>query len=143
MSLDLPRLAERGGDIPLLAYHFLDMFRRRMDKKVRGIASEALELLAGYAYPGNVRELMNIMERAVALCQGDIVTAHDLPPDLAAVELASFTQPKEGPPTLEQLERNYIEHVLQLAGGVRGKAAEILGIDRVSLWRKMKKYNLD
>ncbi len=143
VNLELPRLAERGGDIPLLAYHFLEMFRRRMKKPVRGLAPEALKILSSYAYPGNVRELMNIMERAMALCQGELVMARDLPPDLSSVELASFSRPSGAPPTLEELERSYIEHVLQQSGGVRNRAAEILGIDRVSLWRKMKKFNLE
>ena len=142
VSLELPGLAERTGDVPLLAYYFLDVFKARMGKKVRGITQEALNLLSGYPYPGNVRELMNILERAVALCEGDLIQARDLPPDLAQVEVAVF--PKEGGeiPTLEELERQYIEHILKLTGGVRSKAAAILGIDRVSLWRKMKKHDL-
>jgi DNA-binding NtrC family response regulator len=142
VSLTLPRLAERRDDIPLLVYHFLEKFKRRMGKKIVGIAPEALALLSGYAYPGNVRELRNIMERAVALCQGDMILARDLPPDLASVELANFTRTSGEAPTLEQLEKEYIRHILGMAGGVRSKAAEILGIDRVSLWRKMKKYGL-
>jgi len=143
VGLELPRLAERSGDIELLAYHFLEQFRRRMKKKVRGIAPEALALLVSYAYPGNVRELMNIMERAVALCQGQLIQVRDLPPDLAAVQLASFAQSRGRGHTLEDLERSYIEHILKQAGGVRTRAAEILGIDRVSLWRKLKKYGLE
>ena len=142
VSLSLPRLAERSGDIPLLVYHFLDKFKRRMGKRLAGIDPEALALLSGYAYPGNVRELRNIMERAVALCQGDIILARDLPPDLASVELANFSRSPGEAPTLEQLERDYIRHILEITGGVRTKAAEMLGIDRVSLWRKMKKYGL-
>ncbi|MEW5913425.1 MAG: sigma-54 dependent transcriptional regulator [Thermodesulfobacteriota bacterium] len=143
VGLELPRLAERSGDIELLAYHFLEKFRRRMDKKLRGIAPEALALLASYAYPGNVRELMNIMERAVALSQGPLIQVRDLPQDLAAVQLATFAQTHGRGATLEDLERSYIEHILKQAGGVRTRAAEILGIDRVSLWRKIKKYGLE
>lgn len=143
VNLKLPNLAERGGDIQLLAYYFLGVFTRSMDKKFRGISSHALELLTSYAYPGNVRELANIMERAVALCTGDMIRQRDLPPDLAAVELASFTRTRGEEFTLEEMERRYIEHILEISGGVRTKAAAILGIDRVSLWRKMKKYQLD
>ena len=142
VQLEVPRLAERGEDIPLLAYHFLERFQRRMDKKIRGISHEALQLLISYPFPGNVRELMNIMERAAALCRDNVIHTRDLPPDLASVELSSFSRPDDEIPTLEQLERDYIEHVLKRAGGVRTKAADMLGIDRVSLWRKMKKYNL-
>ena len=86
---------------------------------------------------------MNIMERAVALCRGETITAQDLPPDLAAVELAPFPRPGQEAPTLDKLERAYIEQVLRQVGGARAKAADILGIDRVSLWRKMKKYDLE
>lgn len=143
VSLLLPRLAERGDDIQLLAYYFLGTFNRRMKKEVRGIAPRAMELLTSYAYPGNVRELANIVERAVALCRQEMITERDLPPDLAAVELASFSRPDSEVPTLEELERRYIEHILEITGGVRTRAADILGIDRVSLWRKIKKYGLE
>ena len=143
VSLVLPRLAERGSDIQLLAYYFLGVFNRRMEKEVRGIAPEALELLNGYAYPGNVRELANIMERAVALCDQDLIGARDLPPDLAEVELTSFSGMDKEELTLEEMERRYIEHILEISGGVRTRAAGILGIDRVSLWRKMKKFDLE
>jgi DNA-binding NtrC family response regulator len=143
VSLALPRLAERGEDIQLLAYYFLGVFNRRMNKKIRGITPRALELLTSYAYPGNVRELTNIIERSVALCRQDMITERDLPPDLAAVELASFSRPGGEAPTLEEMERRYIEHILEITGGVRTRAAAILGIDRVSLWRKMKKYGLE
>lgn len=143
VSLELPSLAQRRGDIPLLAYYFLGIFNRRMNKHIKGITPGALNLLTSYAYPGNVREMMNIMERAVALCTGDMIKQRDLPPDLAAVEVASFTRPAGDTPTLEELEQRYIEHILELTGGVRTRAADILGIDRVSLWRKLKKYGLE
>ena len=121
VNLGLPLLAERKGDIPLLAYYFLDKFKTRMNKVVRGISPEAMELLENYAYPGNVRELMNIMERAVALCRGEVIMPHDLPGDLSELELKSFLQPGSQAPTLEELERQYVEHVLTLTGGVRSK----------------------
>ncbi|MCB2184785.1 MAG: sigma-54 dependent transcriptional regulator [Deltaproteobacteria bacterium] len=145
VGLNLPRLAERTGDIPLLAYYFLHKFQRRMNKTLAGIAPPAMELLTAYAFPGNVRELMNIMERAVALTEGPLIQPRDLPLDLASLELISFSRPEEEStaPTLEELEWRYIDHILRLTGGVRSRAAEILGIDRVSLWRKMKKYGLE
>ncbi len=142
VSLNLPRLSERRGDIPLLVYHFLEKFKRDMDKSIDGISSEALALLSNYAYPGNVRELRNIMERAVALCRSEMIQTRDLPSDLASVELASFAKTGGRSPSLDQMEKEYIRDVLHKAGGVRTTAAEILGIDRVSLWRKMKKYGL-
>ena len=90
-----------------------------------------------------MRELANIMERAVALCDHDLIGERDLPPDLAEVELASFSPADQKELTLEEMERSYIEHILEISGGVRTRAAAILGIDRVSLWRKMKKFGLE
>lgn len=143
VNLVLPSLRERRQDIPLLAYHMLDRSRRRMGKTVKAISREAMDLLENYHYPGNVRELENIIERAVALCRGDRILARDLPPDLAELELHPYERPGGSLMNLEELEEGYIRHILQLTGGVRSKAALILGIDRASLWRKMKKYGID
>jgi DNA-binding NtrC family response regulator len=143
VSIVLPRLAERRQDIPLLGYHILEKFRRRTKKKAKAISQEAMTLLENYAFPGNVRELENILERAVAMCQGEVIQVHDLPPDLAEVELYSYHRAGRALLNLEELEQDYIRHILQLTGGVRTRTAEILGIDRASLWRKMKKYGLE
>ncbi len=143
VSIVLPRLAERKKDIPLLAYHFLERFRKQNQKRIRAISQEAMELLQNYAFPGNVRELENILERAVALCREEVIQARDLPPDLAQVELYSYQRPAGDLLNLAELELDYIRHILELTGGVRTRAAEILGIDRASLWRKMKKYGLE
>ncbi|EFK07197.1 sigma-54 interaction domain protein [delta proteobacterium NaphS2] len=143
VSVVLPRLAERKRDIPLLAYHFLERFCRRTKRKVRAISREAMDLLQNYPFPGNVRELENILERAVALCREEVIQVRDLPPDLAEVELYSYQRPAGDLLNLAKLERDYIRHILSITGGVRTRAAEILGIDRASLWRKMKKYGLE
>jgi DNA-binding NtrC family response regulator len=143
VNINLPSLADRKEDIPLLAYHFLAKFQRRTGKTVKAIAPEALNILVGYAYPGNVRELENIMERALALCDGRSIRVRDLPEDLGKVDLRIFERPDSYSMTLEELERDYIRHVLHLTGGARGDAARILGIDRASLWRRMKKYDLE
>ncbi|WP_028323047.1 sigma-54-dependent transcriptional regulator [Desulfatiglans anilini] len=143
VNLVLPSLRERRQDIPLLAYHMLERSRRRMRKSVKAISRQAMDLLENYHYPGNVRELENIIERAVALCRGDRILARDLPPDLAELELHPYERPGGSLMNLEELEEGYIRHILRLTGGVRSKAALILGIDRASLWRKMKKYGID
>lgn len=143
VSVVLPRLAERKRDIPLLAYHFLERFRRRTKKKIQAISREAMDLLQKYPFPGNVRELENILERAVALCREEVIQVRDLPPDLAEVELYSYQRPAGDLLNLAELERDYIRHILTITGGMRTRAAEILGIDRASLWRKMKKYGLE
>jgi len=143
VSIVLPGLAERRQDIPLLGYHILEKFRRRTKKKAKAISREVMTLLENYAFPGNVRELENILERAVAMCRGEVIQVHDLPPDLAEVELYSYHRTGGSLLNLEELEQDYIRHILQLTGGVRTRASEILGIDRASLWRKMKKYGLE
>ncbi|MBW1722446.1 MAG: sigma-54-dependent Fis family transcriptional regulator [Deltaproteobacteria bacterium] len=142
VTIELPRLCERKEDIPLLAYHCLARAQRRMKKTVKAISTDAMDLLKGYAFPGNVRELENIIERAVAVCKGETIQVRDLPPDLADLDLHDYSRPPGQLMSLEDLERDYIRHVLKLTGGVRTRAAEILGIDRASLWRKMKKYGL-
>ena len=143
VSVALPSLRERKEDIPLLAYHFLEKARKRLKKKMRAISEDAMSFLQGYAFPGNVRELENIVERAVAVCSGEVIQVRDLPPDLTDLEFYSY-QPSGGALlSLEDLERHYIDHILKLTGGVRTRAADILGIDRASLWRKMKKYGLE
>ena len=142
VSLLLPRLAERGEDIPLLAYHFLARFSQRMNKAIKGIDPQALALLSAYAYPGNVREMENIIERAVALADSEVIQPRHLPADLTDQRLFSFREAKGPEPTLEELERQYVKHILERSGGSRSKAASVLGIDRASLWRKMKKYSL-
>jgi transcriptional regulator of acetoin/glycerol metabolism len=101
-----------------------------------------MALLKDYGFPGNVRELENILERAVAVCRDAVIQVSDLPPDLSELALYSYRRPVEKSLSIEELEQGYIRHVLDLTGGVRTRAAEILGIDRASLWRKMKKYGL-
>jgi len=143
IHLKLPPLAERRQDIPLLAYHILNNISRSARKRIKSISQDAMSLLENYAFPGNVRELENILERAVAMCRGDVIRAGDLPPDLTEVALYSFQRPDARLLNLEELEKDYIRHILQITGGVRTRAAEILGIDRATLWRKMNKYGLD
>ena len=143
VNIVLPRLVDRKQDIPLLAYHILDRCRRQNKKKIKAISREAMTIIENYAFPGNVRELENILEHAVALCRGQVIQVRDLPPDLVDVKLYSYRRSMEHILSLEELEQDYIRHVLQLTGGVRTKTAEILGIDRASLWRKMKKHGLE
>ncbi len=142
VNIHLPNLCERKQDIPLLAYHILNNLRRRGGRKVDAISQKAMDLLTNYAFPGNVRELENILLRAAAICKGRTIRVGDLPSDLVELELHTYKRPETSLMTLNELEQDYITHVLRLTGGVRTKAAKILGIDRASLWRKMKKYGL-
>jgi DNA-binding NtrC family response regulator len=142
-NIQLPPLNERREDIPLLAYHILNRIQHRSERKVAAISQKAMELLTSYAFPGNVRELENILERAAAVSQDEVIRVSDLPADLAAFELQEYKRSESQLMTLEELEQDYIAHVLKLTDGVRVQTADILGIDRASLWRKIKKYGLD
>jgi len=138
VTLHLPPLADRRDDIPLLAYYFLKKMARRMDRQIENIDPEAMALLVDYDYPGNVRELENLIERGVALAGGNEFTASLLPAALVDRSVHVVRRNAERLPTLEEREADYIEWVLKHTNGNRTKAAEILGIDRVSLWRKLK-----
>jgi len=138
VTLQLPPLAERRDDIPLLAYYFLKKVAHRMGRPVADIEPEAMSLLRDYDYPGNVRELENIIERGVALATGRKLTPAQLPPSLVDRAVHVVRATGEQLPTLEERETDYIRWVLKRTGGNRTRAAEILGIDRVSLWRKLK-----
>ncbi|MEW6502007.1 MAG: sigma-54-dependent transcriptional regulator [Thermodesulfobacteriota bacterium] len=144
VSLTLPPLAERKDDIPLLVQHFLNKYAVQTGRKIEGLSAEALAILMRYDFPGNVRELENIIERGVALATGPLIEAAQLPDDLRGLSLKTFRRRDDGEvPTLEEQEKAYIQWVLAEAAGNRTMAAKILGIDRVSLWRKLKKYGLE
>jgi DNA-binding NtrC family response regulator len=139
MALRLPPLVERLDDIPLLCQGFLRKYATLAEKEPPEMSPEALAVLMSYDFPGNVRELENIIERGVALArEGRIEVAH-LPEDLINLGVKTFRKVAGRIPTLEEQETAYIHWVLQEAGGNKTLAAQILGIDRVSLWRKLKK----
>lgn len=138
MTIFVPRLADRTGDLWLLADHFLHMFNEAYDKDVHGFSVQARKLLTQYEFPGNVRELENIVARAVALAEGNEIQVDDLPQFLKTHK-ATTTDALQ---SLEDLERAYIAKVLRRVDGHRDKAASILGITRSTLWRKINKYNL-
>jgi DNA-binding NtrC family response regulator len=140
VNLHIPPLSQRREDIPLLAQHFLDRAAPVMGKPVHSISEDALALLKAYDFPGNVRELENIIERGVALCQGDSLEAAHLPDDLRDLSIRAFRRRDGKVVPLEEQEREYILWVLEEAHGNQTLAAQMLGIDRVSLWRKLKKY---
>jgi DNA-binding NtrC family response regulator len=143
VSLYIPPLSERKDDIPLLSYYFLKKYALLMKKDVKEISSEVMAILVNYDFPGNVRELENIIERGVALASGETIEVAHLPEDLRQLSIRTFRK-KEGKfPSLEEQEKSYINWVLKEVGGNKTLAAQILRIDRVSLWRKLKKYGLE
>ena len=143
VSLHVPPLSERRDDIPLLSYYFLKRFTALMKKDIKEISPDAMALLMNYDFPGNVRELENIIERGVALANENIIEVVHLPEDLRALSIRTFRKKEGKIPSLEDQEMAYIKWVLHEMGGNKTIAAQILGIDRVSLWRKLKKYGLE
>lgn len=140
VNLHIPPLSQRREDVPLLAYYCLKKFSALMKKDVVEIAPDAMALLKVYDFPGNVRELENIIERGVAISIGSAIEAVHLPDDLRELTIRTFRKKDGKIPSLEEQEKDYISWVLQEASGNQTVAANILGIDRVSLWRKLKRY---
>ncbi len=143
-QIEIPPLRDRREDIPLLAAYFLDRYAVKMRKSVAGFSPEAQELLLRYAYPGNVRELENAVQRAVALAEDSVIRPEDLPPPLRQRERPRLEGPKGGLEvpdglTLEDVESLYIRRTLEVVGGNSSEAARRLGVSRSTLWRKLKK----
>ena len=143
ITIPVPPLAERDGDIPLLAHHFLAQKSQAAKKDIHEIDRNAMDLLCQYSWPGNVRELENVIERAVALENGPVICEEDLPEDIRNLSIETYRQRSSGIPTLEEQEKRYIKWVLDKCRGNRTKAAKIMGIDRVSLWRRLKRYGME
>jgi DNA-binding NtrC family response regulator len=143
VSLDLPPLAARKNDIPLLAQFFLEKHSKLMRRDVPALSKEVLETLKNYDFPGNVRELENIIERGIALSTEGVIDEKHLPDDIRDFQITTYRRKDGAFPTLEEQEIRYIKQVLVESGGNKTLAAETLGIDRVSLWRKIKRYGLD
>ncbi len=135
VTIHLPPLRDRTEDIPLLAEHFLRKYAAENRKPVGRISSEAMDLLNRYGWPGNVRELENVVERATTLCSSSIILPEDLPRriQMEPSQLTVSTLPSRIP--LSELEKMYIQKVLEETGGNKKKAADILGIDRRTLYR--------
>jgi len=139
----LPPLTERPGDIPLLIHYFLDKKSTMAGKEIKEIEPEAMDILRQYSWPGNVRELENVIERAVVMARDNVIRVHDLPEDLLKLSIQTFRPKSGGLPTLEEQEIQYIKWVLDQTAWNKKKAAETLGIDRASLWRKLKRYGIE
>ncbi len=137
INISIPDLASRKEDIPLLVHHFIKKFNVLKDKKIEGVTDEVMNILMDYSFPGNVRELENIIEHAFVLCREAYISRSHLPHHFRADEHA----PAENL-TLDEMERTCISRALDRNSGNRTKTARDLGIDASTLWRKMKKYGM-
>jgi DNA-binding NtrC family response regulator len=142
IQLDLPPLRGRPEDVLPLAEHFLAQVGARAQplRRLR-LMPDAQQILLSYTWPGNVRELHNVLERGIALCQGDVIRADDLPNHVREKKPADFLQVALARRmSLAELEREYIERVLDDEGGNKTRAAQRLGLDRKTLYRKLEEY---
>ncbi|MCP3887650.1 MAG: PAS domain-containing protein [Desulfobulbaceae bacterium] len=160
LHLQIPPLREREGDIRLLLDHFLRQFRTKLSRDISGFTRKSIDKLSCYHYPGNVRELRNIVEYAVTICQEGMIETKDLPHYLtkptklplvtpANIVSSSLSSPAPQEQPAEagiegwtKVEKENIMSALRQAGGNRSKAADLLGWGRTTLWRKIKKYRL-
>jgi len=140
VTIVLPPLRERRQDLPLFMDHLLRVFAEKNGKKIRGFTSEAREALLRYDYPGNVRELENIIERASVITRNDVIGRADLPISIQEPEVEVSNSKTDLPVVVERLERRMIREALARSGGVQTRAAEQLGITERALRYKLKKY---
>jgi DNA-binding NtrC family response regulator len=143
IQVEMPALRVRGGDILLLAQHFVERYAAQAEKRVVGLAPDCAERLLAYVWPGNVRELENCIERAIALTRGETIGVEDLPEKIRGFRrshvLVSSDDPSELPP-LEEVERRYVLRVMEAVGGNKTLAARVLGMGRKTLYRKLEQY---
>ena len=137
INIALPPLRERKEDIPELSRFFLRKYSQKLEKSISGFDPDVLGILNSYDWPGNARELENIIERAVIICDSDNIREAD-------ISLPTINTIKDSPanPSLEEVEKEHIRRVLHEAGGNQSKASQMLGIDRKTLYLKLKKYGI-
>lgn len=135
----LPRLVERTGDVEALLWHFIEQFNAQGPRHITYVAPEALEAMLSYDWPGNIRELRNVVEYAFAVGDGEVLGLHDLTP-----EIRGEAPPSTGvePRTAMELERKQLIEALAAARGRRAEAAERLGMSRTTLWRKLREHGI-
>ncbi|MEJ2691830.1 MAG: sigma-54 dependent transcriptional regulator [Candidatus Thiodiazotropha sp.] len=144
VELEVPPLNERRDDIPMLVYFFINRFSKQLDKAIKGITTAALGALMRHDWPGNIRELENVIQRMMILTESDKIDADVLPLKMSTSKAVGGKALDHLPPqSLEDVEAFFIRKTLRETKGDRTLSAEILGIDKSTLWRKIKRYNLD
>jgi len=145
IPVEIPPLRERRDDIPLLIRHFIEKFSSKTGKKISGISKEAEDMLVRYKWEGNVRELENVIERAITITDDEIIGTDDLPDDVKnkIQRIEQSASPYFAELTLFDVEKLHIENVLKAADGNKSKASRILGIDYSTLLRKLKSMDIE
>jgi PAS domain S-box-containing protein len=138
----LPPLRERVGDIPLLAEKFFNKLRLKSGKAIAGISRETMEILVNHSWPGNVRELKGTFEYAFVTCHDEVIAPCHLPETILRPRIAEAA-PKKNAFNLKEIEKQELLEVLNRTGGNQSKAAEILGVSRVTIWNRMKRFGID
>ncbi len=136
MEIFIPPLRDRRDDIIPLCNYFLEKHLPKSHKKITGFTKDAVQVLMHYSFPGNVRELENIIERAIIIEKGPLITPESLPQTIKMFQIETIEPDRVK--TIDELNREYAEKVVDLFGGNKSKAAEVLGISRTSLWRILK-----
>lgn len=136
MEIFTPPLRERREDIKPLSAHFLQKHLPKSNKKIKGFSEEAMDILLNYSYPGNIRELENIIERAIILEKGTVITPESLPYGIRKLQIETIDPSKIK--TVDDVVKEYAGKVVRMLGGNKSKAAELLGISRTSLWKILK-----
>ncbi|MGH9968786.1 MAG: sigma 54-interacting transcriptional regulator, partial [Pyrinomonadaceae bacterium] len=142
-AIFMPPLRERKSDVLLLADHFLEKYAREHDKSIKRISTPAIDMLASYHWPGNVRELENIIERAVLVCETNVVHGHHLPPTLQTAEGSGTVTRLSLESTVEAFERDIIMDALKTTRGNRKRAAKLLDTTERVVGYKVRKYGID
>lgn len=142
VTLTIPPLREREGDLDLLIRHFIEKFNRQFGISVKGVDETSRRLLLNHRWPGNIRELENVVERAFNLLEGNIIKKEHLPLYLQNAKKQGKVQPGGLPKMIDEIEKEAILETLERCGGNKLQAAENLGISRAGLYKKMKRYNI-
>jgi Nif-specific regulatory protein len=142
-TIFMPALRERKPDILLLAEHFVDKFEREHGKNIKRISTPAIDMLTSYHWPGNVRELENVIERAVLVCESNVIHGHHLPPSLQTAEGSDTVTRLSLESAMEAYERDLIQDALKTARGNRAKAAKLLDSTERIIGYKVKKYGIN
>ena len=139
IPIHLPPLRERPEDIPLLVDHFIRTIRMRSGKRIQGVTEQAMEILIAAPWLGNIRELMNALEYAFVVCHEELISPHHLPPLKAEVPRLPYRRQENVP---DRARKEELIRILRDTGGNRQEAARLLGISRVTLWKRLKRHDI-